>query len=230
MPSSSPISWIGSADRPLVRTSRRRARGRDAWRAAASLRPGRPAGTPRRCSRPTCTLPACTGTSSAAYATRVRRARPSRHDPMTCTRRSPNTPTDARTSSTSSRRRRRRRPPPGSCAPGNERRCPASRATSRSQDRRAPRSQASVHVRPSGELDTTMSSRAHDGSKRQSDQAIWIVPSSPIPADGNPGSRTGSSRGDRRTLEIVDEPPHERPPSNDANSAIAGWKGFWVLR
>ena len=142
MPSSSPISWIGSADRPLVRTSRRRARGWDAWRAAASLRPGRPAGTPRRCSRPTYTLPACTGTSSAAYATRVRRARPSRHDPMTCTRRSPNTPTDARTSSTSSRRRRRRRPPPGSCAPGNERRCPASRATSRSQDRRAPRSQA----------------------------------------------------------------------------------------
>ena len=53
---------------------------------------------------------------------------------------------------------------------------------------------------------------------------------SPIPADGNPGSRTGSSRGDRRTSEIVEEPPHERPPSNDANSAIAGWKGFWVLR
>ena len=115
----------GSVDRPSAHTSRRRAHERDAWRAAASLRPGRRAGTPRRCSRPTCTLPACTGTSSAAYATRVRRAQPSRHDARTCSRPSPNTTTDARTSSTSSRRRRRRRSLSGSCAPGNARRCPA---------------------------------------------------------------------------------------------------------
>ena len=85
-----------------------------------------------------------------------------------------------------------------------------------------------VHDCPSDELDTTMSSRAHDGSKRQSDQATWIVPSAPTAADGSPGSRTGSSRSDRRTSEIVEEPPHERPPSNVAKAAIARRNG--VLR
>ena len=47
-----------------------------------------------------------------------------------------------------------------------------------------------------------MSSREHDGSKRQSDQATWIVPSAPTAADGSPGSRTGSSRSE--TADIRD--------------------------
>ena len=150
--------------------------------------------------------------------------------PRTCTRPSPSTPTDARTSSTSSRRRRRRRSLPGSCAPGNERRCPASRATSRSQDRRAPRSQA---VSTSGRRASSTRRCHRERTTVRSDSRTKRHRScrlSPIPADGNPGSRTGSSRGDRRTSAIVDEPPHERPPSSDANSAIAGWNGFWVLR
>ena len=159
----------------------------------------------------------------------VRRARPSRHDPMTCTRPSPNTPTDARTSSTSSRRRRRRRSLPGSCAPGTN-------GDARRHQRRRGRRIGARRDRRLCPRPAVGRARHDDVIERARRFEATIGPSdmdrpvSPIPADGNPGSRTGSSRGDLRTLEIVDEPPHERPPSNDANSAIAGWKGFWVLR
>src|SRR6476469_608280 len=79
-----------------------------------------------------------------------------------------------------------------------------------------------VQVSPPVERDTTVSSSAHDGSKRQSDHATVIVPSDAIAADGKPGSRTGSSRGDRRIFEIVDEAPQVRPPSAVVKAASAG--------
>src|SRR6476619_6829096 len=77
-----------------------------------------------------------------------------------------------------------------------------------------------VHISPLVELDVTMSSTAHDGSKRQSDQATETVPSRPTAADGSPGSRTGSSRADRYAWETVDELPQLRPPFDVVKVAI----------